>query len=187
MKFPVMMRLANESEFKRVGEVDFVDNRVIANTGTVRMRGVFSNPDLTLKPGLFVRIRLPIGSAYKSILIPDEAVQSDQERKYVWVVNAQNVVEYRSVILGQAVQKLRAIRPPEKGKEGKEGLIEGDRVIISGMQKVRNGATVDVETEKPPSAPEMPLVHLLEKTGVRSQGSGVKDQEPAKKNDEAKP
>src|SRR5262249_40333884 len=139
MKLPVMMRLANEQEFEKVGAVDFVDNRVVATTGTVRMRGVFQNPGGQLKPGLFVRIRLPIRSSHGAILIPDEAILSDQERKYVWVVNAKNEVEYRSITVGQAIKDLRVIRPPEKGKEGKEGLAEGERIIVSGMQRVRNG------------------------------------------------
>src|SRR5262249_45999025 len=97
LTLPVMMRLANENEFERVGTIDFVDNRVIANTGTVRMRGQFKNPSGLLKAGLFTRIRLPLGAPYKAIVIPDEAILSDQERKYVWVVNAKNEVEYRSV------------------------------------------------------------------------------------------
>jgi RND family efflux transporter MFP subunit len=165
LKLPVMMRLANEEEFQKVGVVDFVDNRVVATTGTVRMRGVFQNPSGLLKAGLFVRIRLPIGSPYEAILIPDEAIQSDQERKYVWVVNARDEVEYRSVKLGQPVKDLRVIRPPEKGKEGKEGLSLGERVIISGMQRARKGSLVEVETQAPPLPPEMPLVRLLaEKT-----------------------
>jgi RND family efflux transporter MFP subunit len=163
LKLPVLMRLANEGDFSkdRVGVVDFVDNRVTATTGTVRMRGVFGNPRGTLKAGLFVRIRLPIGSAYKSILIPDEAIQSDQERKYVWIVNAKNEVEYRSVKLGQALGELRAIKAPEAGKEGKEGLSEGERVIVSGMQRVRKGVAVDAEVQPPPAPPGSPLVRLL--------------------------
>jgi RND family efflux transporter MFP subunit len=161
---PVMMRLANESDFEKdkIGHVDFVDNRVIATTGTVRMRGVFQNTSGLLKAGLFVRIRLPIGSPYKAILIPDEAIQSDQERKYVWIVNAKNEVEYRSVKLGQSLKELRVILPPEKGKEGKEGLTPEDRVIVSGMQRVRNGIAVDAEKQPPPAPPEMPLVRLLQ-------------------------
>jgi membrane fusion protein, multidrug efflux system len=161
LKLPVMMRLATEQEFEKVGAVDFVDNRVVASTGTVRMRGVFENPSGLLKAGLFVRVRLPIGSAYKTVLIPDEAIQSDQERKYVWIVGANNEVEYRTVKLGQSLKELRVIRAPEKGKEGKEGLSEGERVIVSGMQRVRKGVRVDAEMQDPPAPPGMPLVRLL--------------------------
>jgi RND family efflux transporter MFP subunit len=161
LRFPVMMRLANEQEFTRIGEVNFVDNRITATTGTVRMRGVFPNPDRLMKAGLFSRVRLPIGTAYKSIIIPDEAIQSDQERKYVWVVNKSNEVEYRSVKLGQAIGELRVIRPPEAGKEGKEGLSEGERIIVSGMQRVRKGVEVEAVMRDPPAQPHMPLVRLL--------------------------
>lgn len=161
VKPPVMMRLANETEFEKVGLVNFVDNRVIANTGTVRMRGVFSNQQGGLKAGLFVRIRLPIGSAYKALLIPDEAIQSDQERKYVWVVNARNEVEYRSVKLKQAIKDLRVLWPADQGQQVKEGLVEGERIIVSGMQRVRNAIAVDAEMQPPPPPPEMPLVRLM--------------------------
>jgi RND family efflux transporter MFP subunit len=161
LRLPVLMRLANEDDFATLGYVDFVDNRVVATTGTVRMRGVFENGKEQLKAGLFVRIRLPISASYKATLIPDEAVQSDQERKYVWVVNAKSQVEYRPVELGQSLQKLRVIKPPAKGKEGKEGLAEGDRVIISGMQRARNGLQVDVENQDPPATPDVPLVRVL--------------------------
>ena len=163
LKLPVLMRLANEADFSkdRIGVVDFVDNRVVATTGTVRMRGVFDNPKGTLKAGLFVRIRLPIGGAYSALLIPDEAIQSDQERKYVWIVNAKNEVEYRSVKLGQSLGELRAIKAPEAGKEGKEGLAEGERFVVSGMQRVRKGTAVDAELQPPPASPGSPLVRLL--------------------------
>jgi RND family efflux transporter MFP subunit len=166
LKLPVMMRLANENEFEKVGEVDFVDNRVTASTGTVRMRGVFKNATGLLKAGLFVRIRLPVNEPYTAVLISDEAIQSDQERKYVWIVNAKNEAEYRSVKLGQAIKQLRVIRPPEKGMEGKEGLALGERVVIAGMQRVRSGLQVDVEDAPSPTPPEMPLVRLLQRDKV---------------------
>jgi multidrug efflux pump subunit AcrA (membrane-fusion protein) len=132
------------------------------------MRGVLANAQGNLKAGLFVRIRLPIGSPYQTLLIPDEAIQSDQERKYVWVVNAKNEVEYRSVKLGQTVGELRVVRPPEKGKEAKEGIAEGERVIISGMQRVRNGVQVDAEMKAAPPSPDVPLVRLLEQQHAKA-------------------
>lgn len=165
VKLPVLVRLANENEFDKVGYVDFVDNRVVANTGTVRMRGVIQNPSGQLKAGLFVRVRLPIGVAYEAILIPDAAIQNDQERKYVYVVNAKNEVQYRSVKLGQAVGDLRVIRPADPGREGKEGLSKGDRVIIEGVQRVRKDMPVDPEERTPPAPPGMALVRLLKKNG----------------------
>lgn len=158
---PVMMSLSNEKEFERIGDLDFEDNRVVPTTGTVRMRGVFQNPSGVLKAGMFVRVRLPIGVAYQTTLIPDEAIQSDQERKYVWVVNDKNEVEYRAVKLGQSIKDLRVILPPTKGKEGKEGLANGDRVVVSGVQRVRAGSPVDPEDQPPPAMPDMPLLRAL--------------------------
>jgi RND family efflux transporter MFP subunit len=148
LKLPVLMRLANEDDFTHIGYVDFLDNRLNGNTGTIRMRGVFKNPRGTFKSGLFVRIRLPIGSAYKALLIPDEALQSDQGRKYVFVINSEDIVEYRAVKLGQAIQGLRVI---------KEGLKKGERVVVDGMQRARAKDHVEVKMRAPPKPPDFPL------------------------------
>jgi RND family efflux transporter MFP subunit len=152
LEFPVLMRLANQDEFTDMGKVNFLDNRLNANTGTVRMRGVFKNPTRILKSGLFVRIRLPLGASYKTLLIPDEALLSDQGRKYVYVVNDKEEVEYRSVTLGQSIEGLRAI---------KEGLKEGERVIVSGMQRVRPKLRVQVKMQDPPTPPKSSLTRML--------------------------
>jgi RND family efflux transporter MFP subunit len=152
LKFPVLMRLANEEEFTHPGVVDFVDNRLNGNTGTIRMRGVFPNRRGILKSGLFVRVRLPIGSPYKALVIPDEALQSDQGKKFLYVVDADNKVQYRSVKLGQAIHGLRVI---------KEGLKKGERVIISGMQRVRPEAQVRPKMQAPPKPTGSPLGKLL--------------------------
>jgi RND family efflux transporter MFP subunit len=144
---PVLMSLANEPPdvgFTHAGFIDFVDNQVVATTGTLRLRGSFPNPQRILKPGLFVRIRLPLGKPYDAIVIPEEAVLNDQGRKYVWVVNHKDEVEYRSVEPGQALKGLTVI---------KKGLSLKDRVMISGMQRVRQGAKVEVELQAPPKPP----------------------------------
>jgi RND family efflux transporter MFP subunit len=175
MQFPVMMRLANEDDFTRSGVVDYIDNRVNGNTGTIRMRGVFDNANGLLKAGLFVRIRLPISQRYRGLLIPEVALQSDQGKKYVYVVKTvtshkedgteekKDVVEYRPVEVGQAIQGMRVIKPAARGKEGKEGLVEGERVIIVGMQRVRSKSEVRAELKAPPPAPKSPLVELFNK------------------------
>jgi len=175
LKLPVLMRLANEADFEKdkVGFVDFVDNRVVGTSGTVRMRGVFQNPHGLLKAGLFVRIRLPIGSAYDAVLIPDEAVQSDQERKYVWVVNGNDEAEYRSVEIGQSIREWRVLKPPAKGKEGKEGLRPGERIIVNGMQRVRKGTQVAAEQQAPQAPPDIPLVRLLQRANAAEQNADV--------------
>ncbi|MHB1426850.1 MAG: efflux RND transporter periplasmic adaptor subunit [Gemmataceae bacterium] len=161
LQFPVLMRLANEEEFKTKGYVNFLDNRLNANTGTVRMRGMFTNSTGVLKSGLFVRIRLPLGTPYKALMIPDEALLSDQGRKYIYVVKKETTekgeeavdkVEYRAVQLGQSLAGMRVI---------KEGIKEGERVIVTGMQRVRPGAVVKVTMRNPPPPPKSSLTEIL--------------------------
>lgn len=169
LKLMVMMRLANSEEYTHAGHVDFVDNRIHGNTGTIRMRAVFPNPRDTIKSGLFARIRVYIGKPFKTLLIPDEALQSDQGKKYVYVVkegtrkNSEgveetcDVVEYRPVALGQAIQSLREIKEAKRDKDGKiiEGLAKDERVIISGMQRVHPDDRVKVTMKPPPSPPRL--------------------------------
>jgi RND family efflux transporter MFP subunit len=176
LQFPVLLRLANEEKFSRAGTVDFVDNRVNAGTGTIRMRGIFQNPSGYLKSGLFVRIRLPIGDPYKALLIPDEALLSDQGKKYLYVVDDKNTVVYRSVKLGQALEGLRVI---------KEGLSPGERVIVSGMQRVRPDPNVQVQAKMrpPPQRPESPLGKLLSSSrpSVAKKPANADSKKPADK------
>jgi RND family efflux transporter MFP subunit len=161
LQFPVVMRLANEEQFTRTGSVNFVDNRVNANTGTIRMRGVFDNSSGVLKAGLFVRVRLPIGNPSPEILIADEALLSDQGRKYVLVIDDKNEVGYRTVTIGQEIQGLRVI---------KKGLAMGDKVILSGQQRVRPGVTVQAKVQAPPKPPQSALSRLL--SDFKKSGSG---------------
>jgi RND family efflux transporter MFP subunit len=150
----VLMRLANEDNFTHVGVVNFIDNRVSGTTGTIRMRGVFENDKGGLTSGLFARVRMPTSKPYKTLLVPDEAILSDQGRKYLYVVNADNEVEYRSVELGQSIETLRAI---------KKGVAEGDKVIVIGMQRVKPKQAVNVTVQEPPARPESPLEKLTRK------------------------
>jgi RND family efflux transporter MFP subunit len=175
LHFPVLLRLANEEDFTITGTVDFVDNQVSATSGTIRMRAAFENPKGVLKSGLFARVRLPIGNAYKALLIPDEALMSDQGRKYVYVVTKvknsagkeEDRVEYRKVKYGQSIQALRVIR---------EGVAAGERVIVQGQQRVRPESLVAVQTQPPPARPESSLRKLLaqHRPGgtVKTQGAG---------------
>jgi multidrug efflux pump subunit AcrA (membrane-fusion protein) len=169
LQFPVLMRLANEEDYKHVGHVNFLDNQVSATTGTIRMRGIFDNHTGYFKPGLFARIRLPISKVYQPVLVPDEAIMSDQGRKYVFVVKKGknkegkdvDLVEYRKVKIVQALDQWRVIQAPDKGQEGKEGIALGERVIVSGMQRVREGAEVTATLQPPTALPQSPLVKLL--------------------------
>lgn len=138
---PVEIGLAHEEGYSVRGTLDFVDNQVDTATGTMLARAVFDNADRRLSPGLFVRVRMPIGDPIRSLLVSERAVGTDQGTKYVLVVNDQNVVEYRPVKLGPLSEDLRVIR---------EGLKPGERVITAGIQRARPGITVKPQ-ETPPS------------------------------------
>jgi RND family efflux transporter MFP subunit len=125
---PILMGTAGEEGFPRHGTVNFVDNRVDPNTGTLRVRAVFPNTDGMLLPGLFVRVRLPVGAPHKALLVPEEAVGSDQGQKYVFVVGDQDRAVYRRVHVGAVHDGLRVIE---------EGLQPGDRVIVGGLKRVQ--------------------------------------------------
>jgi RND family efflux transporter MFP subunit len=130
---PVLVALGDEKDFSHRGTIDFVDNRVDPSTGTIHIRAVLPNPDKLLTPGLFVRVRVPVGETHPGVLVTDRAIGTDQDRKYVLVVNDKNVVEYRPVKLGGIHNDLRAVT---------EGLAAGEWVIVNGLQRVRPGVTV---------------------------------------------
>jgi RND family efflux transporter MFP subunit len=130
---PVSVALVDEDDFPHRGKIDFVDNQVDPSTGTILVRAVIPNPTGLLAPGLFVRVRVPVGPAHSGLLVTDRAVGTDQDRKYLLVVNDQNVVEYRPVQLGGRHGALREVT---------EGLKADDWVIVNGLQRARPGATV---------------------------------------------
>lgn len=135
---PVQIALTGESKPSLDGIMNFVDNRLDVSTGTLRGRATVRNENLSILPGQFARIRL-IGSApYEALLLPDSAIATDQSRKIVFVVKDDNTVEARPVVLGPLDDGLRVIR---------EGLKAEDRVIVSGLQRVRPGAKVNPQTK----------------------------------------
>lgn len=131
---PVQVRLSDETQWTREGEMDFVDNQVNARSGTIRGRAVFANADGFLTPGTFGRMRL-FGGEFKALLVPDASIVADQARKMVMVVGADNKVVGKAVTLGPIVDGLRVV-------EG--GLDASDKVIIGGLANpfVRPGAAV---------------------------------------------
>ncbi len=133
-KNPVYLALADEEGFPHKGYMDFVDNRLDPNTGTMTGRAVLPNPDFLLTPGLFARIRVPGSGRYSALLLPDQAIGTDLSQKFVMVVGDQDLVEYRPVSLGPIIGGLRVVR---------SGLQPSDRVIIRGVQKARAGTKVN--------------------------------------------
>ncbi len=134
---PVQVTLTGEARPSHDGKMDFLDNRIDASTGTLRSRAIISNKDFSILPGQFGRVRL-IGSApYEALLLPDNAIATDQSRKIVFVVKDDDTVEARPVVLGPLDEGLRVIR---------EGLKPEDRVIVNGLQRARVGAKVMPQT-----------------------------------------
>ena len=131
---PVQIAFADEQGFPHEGYMDFVDNHLDEQTGTIVARAVIANPDLLLSPGLFARVRLIGSGAYDAILIPDEAIATDQARKFVFVVDADNHARYRPIIVGPMIDGLRVVR---------EGLSAGDRIIVNGIQRAKADGLVD--------------------------------------------
>src|SRR5262249_32951993 len=106
----VLLGLANEQGYPHTGTIDFVDNQVDPGTGTLRTRGVFDNQAGMLTPGLFVRVRVLLGSPHRAVLVTDRAVDTDQGQKVLYVVGADNVVEKRPARLGRLHDGLREIQ-----------------------------------------------------------------------------
>jgi multidrug efflux system membrane fusion protein len=133
LRSAAQLGLADEDGFSHVGQVSFVDNQVSSSTGTIRLRATFANKNLALTPGLFARIRLQGGGTQSSCLAKDEAVVTDLNQKYVFVLGKNNTLAYRPVKLGPMAEGLRVVR---------DGLHEGDVVVVNGLQRVRPGDAV---------------------------------------------
>ena len=132
------VRLADEKDYPHKGRLDFIETEVNSGTGTARLRGVFANKDRELASGMFVRIRIPASQPYQALLIPERALATDQNIKYVYVVGADGVANRRSVELGAQRGEMRII---------KSGLQVGDQVIVKGLQRVRPGQKVEAAAE----------------------------------------
>ena len=130
---PVQLGLTGEDGYPHEGVIDFLDNQVDPGTGTLRMRGVFSNKDRALTPGLFARVRLPAGERHPALLVADRAVDTDQGQKVIYVVGKDDVAEQRPVRLGGLHDGLREII---------SGVKAGERVVVDGLQRVHGGVTV---------------------------------------------
>jgi RND family efflux transporter MFP subunit len=146
LKIPCYLQLADERDFTHAGKLDFVSSEVNRSTGTVRIRGVFANQDRSLASGLFVRVRVPVSKPYEAILIPERALATDQNIKFVYVVGDDGSAARRNVELGAQRGELRIITA---------GLEEGERVIVKGLQRVKPGQKVEAEVTQvslPPSS-----------------------------------
>lgn len=141
----VEIRLQDETGYTWKGHVDFTDNGISAQSGTIRARAVVANPDYFLTPGMFGNMRLTDGSPARALLVPDAAVRTDQARKVVYVVGKDGTVAAREVSPGPRIGSLRSIRA---------GLSAEDKVVIQGLQMVQPGAKVTARVARidPPGA-----------------------------------
>jgi multidrug efflux system membrane fusion protein len=125
--------LINEQGYPHPAHLDFIDNQVDPDHGTIRARAVLDNPDGRFTPGLFARVELVSPQRYSAALVDDRAIGTDLGRKFVFVLDADNVVQYRAIETGREVEGLRVV---------KHGLDDGDVVIVNGLQRVRPGVAV---------------------------------------------
>lgn len=140
----VQLGFTEEQGFPHTGTIDFVDNKVDPGSGTLRVRAVFDNPKRIVSPGQFSRIRLPVGAERKALLVAEQALGIDQGQRFVYVVGSDNVVSYRKVQIGGLHDGQRVIEA---------GLAAGERVVVSGLQRVRPGAKVDPRATEMPGGP----------------------------------
>ncbi|HTI51171.1 MAG TPA: efflux RND transporter periplasmic adaptor subunit [Planctomycetaceae bacterium] len=191
-RLPVRMALVLDEGFPHRGFVDFVENRLDANTGTIRVRAQFQNPKPSnggprlLSPGLFARVRIPISDQYPALFIPDRAVGTDQGQKFVYVVDGENKAEYRRISVGPLRGGWRVAR---------EGIGANDRVIVSGLQRVRPKMIVSPKDEEPSDGPPDDDLDFTLPDGISDtpldaapgNGKPADDAKPARSENSAKP
>lgn len=154
-RIPVDLQLADESGYPRHGYIESADNHVNPATGSLVLRMIFPNTDEALIPGLFARVRIPISTPLPSLLVSERAIGTDQSQKFVFAVNKDNTVAYRTVKLGATIDGKRVVR---------EGLSAGDTIIVNGLQRVRPGMAVSPEVQqvaqKPAPAPSQTVAAI---------------------------
>jgi RND family efflux transporter MFP subunit len=132
MSLPVKLKLIDEDSYAHEGKIDFVDNAIDRSSGTIRGRAEFRNADGRLTPGMFGRVQISTSAPAEALLVPDTAIGTEQVRKFVYVLNADNVATPKYVTLGPLVDGLRVV----------QGLKPDDTIVIDGLMRVRPGAKV---------------------------------------------
>ena len=144
----VSLKLIDEKDFAHEGTMDFVDNVIDRATGTIRGRAVFANPNGVFTVGMFARVRVPASPSYEALLVPDAAVGTEQARKFVTTVNAENVVTPKYVTLAQVL--------PDGMRVIKEGLSPDDRIVVNGLLRARPGQKVTPQEQGAAPAADAP-------------------------------
>ena len=151
----VRLKLLDEAEFSHSARMDFVDNVIDRASGTIRGRAQLENPDSLFTPGMFARVQVPASAPYQALMVPDAAIGSEQARKFVYLIDQDNVARLRYVTLGQLIDDLRVI---------KEGLSAGDRVVVNGLMRVRQGQKVTPEEQAASPQASVPAAKTTDKT-----------------------
>jgi multidrug efflux system membrane fusion protein len=133
-RIPVEMSTVTSNGTSFKGKMQLIDNQFDARTGTVRVRAVFDNADGRLIPGQFARLRMGQAKSEPALAVSERAIGTDQDKKYVLVVDADNKAIYREVTLGPSVEGLRVVT---------QGLTSGERIVVNGLQRVRPGAVIE--------------------------------------------
>jgi len=143
-KIPALVGTQIDKGYPYKGIIDFVDNQLNQSTGTLLVRASVPNPERALKPGLFIRVRLSMGQKYKAVLVAEQALVSDQDRKFVYVLKDDDTVDARPVVVGGLRDGLRVIE---------KGLRKGDRTILTGLQRLHPGTKVEAKKVAMPAVP----------------------------------
>jgi RND family efflux transporter MFP subunit len=159
----VLLGLANEDGYPHRGQIDFVDNQLDPTSGTIRARAVFPNPERTISPGFFVRIRVPFDKPHPALLVDEHALGADQRGWYVYVVDGTGTVQHRPVEIGARSGGRVVIE---------QGLAAGERVIVNGIQRARPGGKVEAREER-----------VVAQEPVPEPGGVARSQSPAAKNE----
>jgi RND family efflux transporter MFP subunit len=153
---PVGLILANETKHPDEGKFVFIDRAVDTKTGTLRVRAQFANAQKLLRPGMFGRIKVDLGTRPDSIAVPERAVTELQGKNFVWAVASDNKVTQRAVKVGGQLGESLLIL---------DGLKPGDRIVVEGLQKVKEGAPVEPKTAAEIAEASTPPTNNLSKTG----------------------
>lgn len=134
----IRVRLDDETDFPHVAKLDFVENRLSASSGTIKLRAVFENAEREIPAGAFVRVRIPSSKPYQATAIPERAIATDQSVKFAYVIDDQGVARRRNLTLGPARGSDRLVLA---------GIEPGERVVLGGLQRVRPDAAVDARPD----------------------------------------
>lgn len=140
---PIGLALAGETQYLQSGKINWVDNQIDMGTGTLRARVEVSNPKGLISPGMFVRLRVPVGPEEQALMVPEEALGADQGQRYVYVINGADEIEYRRVEVGLLSNGMQVVE---------SGISAGDRVVVTGLQRVRRNTKVKATLREPDSS-----------------------------------